>query len=52
MNVRYNFFLGWPIVIIGILDTDLSPATVLRAPMVYVSGRKNRNLGLNNIAGN
>ena len=37
----YNFFLGWPIVFVGVLDKDISARTALEVPMSYVSGRLN-----------
>jgi magnesium-transporting ATPase (P-type) len=40
----YNFFLGWPIVGVGIFDQDISVATVLKYPELYISGRLNLDL--------
>ena len=37
----YNFFLGWPIVMIGIFDRDLTEKTVMDRPEVYISGLRN-----------
>lgn len=35
----YNFVLGWPIVILGIFDKDVSELAALRRPQLYLSGR-------------
>jgi magnesium-transporting ATPase (P-type) len=40
----YNFFLGWPIVGVGIFDRDISIPTVLKYPELYISGRLNLDL--------
>ena len=40
----YNFFLGWPIVILGVFDRDISARTALEVPMCYISGRLNMDL--------
>ena len=40
----YNFFLGWPIVGVGIFDQDISVPTVLKYPELYISGRLNLDL--------
>ena len=42
---QYNWLLGLPIVVLGLLNRDLSAKTVLRDPRVYVSGRKNMDIG-------
>jgi len=42
----FNFFLGLPIIAVGIFDRDLSEATALAHPEVYVSGRLNLNLNV------
>ena len=40
----YNFFLGWPIIGVGIFDRDISIPTVMRYPELYISGRLNLDL--------
>lgn len=40
----YNFFLGWPIIGVGMFDRDISVETVLRYPELYISGRLNLDL--------
>eukprot|EP01138_Halocafeteria_seosinensis_P008155 gb/GECG01008335.1/.p1 GENE.gb/GECG01008335.1/~~gb/GECG01008335.1/.p1 ORF type:complete len:1457 (+),score=160.21 gb/GECG01008335.1/:1-4371(+) len=37
----YNFFLGLPIIMVGVFDRDLKETTVLERPEVYVSGLQN-----------
>ena len=34
----FNIFLGWPIVMVGIFDKDISARTVLQNPALYLSG--------------
>lgn len=40
----YNFFLGLPILTLGIFDQDLSADFVMANPSMYISGRKNLDL--------
>jgi phospholipid-transporting ATPase len=40
----FNFFLGWPIVGVGVFDRDISEEKCLSQPQVYMSGRMNLNL--------
>lgn len=40
----YNFFLGLPILILGLFDKDVSSAYVTSHPAMYASGRRNMDL--------
>merc|ERR1711871_1580768 len=40
----YNFFLGWPIIGVGLFDRDISAKTMLKYPELYMSGRLNLDL--------
>ena len=40
----YNFFLGLPILTLGIFDQDVPAAFVMEHPKMYLSGRKNLDL--------
>ncbi len=42
----YNFFLGLPIIMVGLFDRDLSERTVLSRPEVYMSGLYHMNLNV------
>jgi len=42
----YNFVLGWPIVIVGILDQDMGQDEVMQHPSVYASGLRNLHLNV------
>merc|ERR1711871_1878565 len=45
----FNFALGWPIVILGLIDTDVEDSFAMLHPEVYATGRKNTQLGLTQI---
>lgn len=45
----YNFILGLPIIVYGILDKDLSDVFQLRYPQTYFTGRDNSYLNLKSI---
>ncbi len=40
----FNFFLGLPIITLGVFDQDVPAAYALANPKLYVSGRKNLDL--------
>ena len=42
----YNFFLGLPVIMVGLFDRDLSERTVLSRPEVYMSGLYHMNLNV------
>jgi len=42
----YNFFLGMPIVCIGLFDKDVMYKTALSAPILYMSGLKNMDMSM------
>lgn len=47
----YNFFLGLPIIMVGLFDRDLSKRTVLSRPEVYMSGLYHMNLNIKSMIG-
>lgn len=42
----YNFFLGLPILILGLFDKDVTSTYVMNHPGMYLSGRKNMDLNV------
>lgn len=40
----YNFFLGLPILVLGLLDKDVSANYAMNHPEMYISGRRNMDL--------
>ena len=46
----YNFILGLPIIVYGILDRDLSDVFQLRYPQTYFTGRDNAYLSISSIS--
>ncbi|CAM9846662.1 unnamed protein product, partial [Heterosigma akashiwo] len=47
----YNFFLGMPILIVGLFDRDVSEKTALGYPSLYMSGRENMDMSLKIMGG-
>mmetsp|Transcript_6325 Transcript_6325/g.8296 ORF Transcript_6325/g.8296 Transcript_6325/m.8296 type:complete len:1313 (-) Transcript_6325:328-4266(-) len=47
----YNFFLGMPILLLGVFDRDVSERTSLAYPNLYMSGRENMDMSLKIMSG-
>lgn len=46
----FNFFLGWPIICVGVFDRDVSEEVAMAYPELYISGRMNLNLNIQKMA--
>ena len=45
----YNFYLGWPVIGIGLFNQDITAKTALKFPELYATGRLNLYLSVKNM---